>query len=136
MDIKRVIPFLVMPLLTLVVDGARLYYVRGRIQTAADAACEDAAWSAADRYRFKTEGITTFETNWYAIARAQNTFQRTLGEQTSKNFSAVVVINPDYVQARMNCQAVARVPLLTLGGLMWSPARVEIYSTAKIRFTR
>ena len=31
------------PLMLLVIDGARLLYIRGRLQTATDAACEDAA---------------------------------------------------------------------------------------------
>ena len=45
--------FVLVPLLTLVVDGGRLFYVRLRLQTAVDAACEDAAWSAADRRAFR-----------------------------------------------------------------------------------
>ena len=131
-----VIAFIVLPLLTLVVDGGRLYYVRLRLQTATDAACEDAAWSAADRRAFRDSGVTTFQYNWYPIAMAQNTFHQTLGEQTIADYSAVVNIRPDYFNARMNCQAQASVPLLTAGGLLYSPATITTTSISKIRFTR
>ena len=131
-----VMAFVVLPLLTLVVDGGRLYYVRLRLQTATDAACEDAAWSAADRRVFRDTGETTFQRNWYPVAMAQNTFHQTLGEQAVADYSAVVVIRPDYFNARMNCQAYATVPLLTAGGLMFSPASISTTSISKIRFTR
>ena len=44
-----------LPLMLLVVDGARLLYVRGRLQTATDASCEAAAWTAGDRLRRRAE---------------------------------------------------------------------------------
>lgn len=131
-----VMAFVVLPLLTLVVDGGRLYYVRLRLQTATDAACEDAAWSAADRRVFRDTGVTTFQYNWYPVAMAQNTFHQTLGEQAVADYSAVVVIRPDYFNARMNCQGQATVSLLTAGGLMFSPASISTTSISKIRFTR
>ncbi len=128
--------FVVLPLLTLIVDGGRLYFVRQRLQTAVDAACEDAAWSAADRQAFRDSGVTTFQTNGFSIGLAQNTFQQTLGEQAAANFSAGVTISPDYANARMNCLAQASVPLLTAGGLLYSPAAISATSISKIRFTR
>jgi len=131
-----VMAFVVLPLLTLVVDGGRLYYVRQRLQTATDAACEDAAWSAADRRVFRDTGVTTFQYNWYPVAMAQNTFHQTLGEQAVADFSAVVVIRPDYINALMTCQGLASVPLLTAGGLLYSPASISATSVSKIRFTR
>ena len=67
---------------------------------------------------------------------AQNTFQQTLGEQAVIDFAAVVVIHPDYITARMSCQAYASLPLLTAGGLLYSPASITAESVSRIRFTR
>jgi len=131
-----VLSILLIPLLGLVVDGARLFYVRGRLQTAVDAACEDAAWSAADRREYRDAGVTTFQTSGGALAAAQATFNQTLGDRAAKNFTASVSIRPDYSNARMQCQAYAQVPLVTAGGLLWSPVTIPAASTAKIRFTR
>ena len=47
-----------LPLMLLIVDGARLLYIRGRLQTAADAACEAAAWEAGDRPEYINTGQT------------------------------------------------------------------------------
>jgi len=131
-----VLSILLIPLLGLVVDGARLFYVRGRLQTAVDAACEDAAWSAADRREYRDAGVTTFQTSGGALAAAQATFNQTLGDRAAKNFTATVSIRPDYTNARMQCQAYAQVPLVTAGGLLWSPVTIPAGSIAKIRFTR
>ncbi len=130
-------PSSVLPLLTLVVDGGRLYFVRQRLQTAVDAACEDAAWSAADKRTIPGDsGVTTFQTTSTQIAAAQNTFYQTLGERSAANYSARVGINPDYANARMICLAQASVPLLTAGGLLYSPAVITTTSISKIRFAR
>ena len=128
--------FILIPLLALVVDGGRLFYVRLRLQTAVDAACEDAAWSAADRRAFRDNGVTTFQNSWYPIALAQNTFNQTLGEQAMIGYTAVVTIRPDTQNARMSCQAYASVPLLTAGGQLYSPVSITASSISKIRFTR
>ena len=128
--------FVLLPLMALVVDGSRLFYVRGRLQTALDAACEDAAWSAADRREYRDAGVTTFQTSTGALAAAQATFSQTLGDRTAKNYAASVSIRPDYTDARMQCQAYAQVPLVTAGGLLWSPVTIPAESIAKIRFTR
>lgn len=131
-----VLAVVVVPLLTLVVDGARLFYVRGRLQTAVDAACEDAAWSAADRRAYRDGGVTTFNKNGGALGSAVTTFNQTLGDQVAKHFMASVSIQPIFNQARMECQAKASVPLVTAGGLFWSPVSIQAQSASIIRFTR
>lgn len=130
-----VLTLVVGPLLALIVDGARLFYVRGRLQTAIDAACEDAAWSAADRRAYRDTGATTFESNASIFHAALATFKKTLGDQASKQFYASATITPDYDQARMQCRASADVPLLTAGGLLFSPAHIRAESISLIRFT-
>ena len=127
--------FVLIPLLALLVDGGRLFYVRLRLQTAVDAACEDAAWSAADRRAFRDQGVTTFLSDGSSMTAGQTTFQQTLGEQSEADFSAGVSIIPDYTNARMNCQATARVPLLTAGGMLYSPVTISAASVSKFRFT-
>lgn len=122
------------PLLTLVLDGARLYTIRTRLQTAVDAACEDAAWSAASRRIYTASNADTLDDNWYVIAVAQNTFHQTLGESGAMRFSASAVISPDYAHARVTCTAAAFVPLVTAGGLVYSPVTIEVVSASRIRF--
>jgi len=128
--------FVVVPLLALVADGARMFYMRGRLQTATDAACEDAAWSAADRRAFRDSGITTLENDASVIAQAQNTFTQTLSDQAAKQFSASTVISLDYGSGRVSCYAIASVPLITTLGLAYSPVTIEAYSVSAIRFTQ
>src|SRR5512133_1253329 len=88
--------FVMLPMLTLVIDGSRLFYVRGRLQTAADAACEDAAWSGADYRAFRDTGATQFVPNLGGVlAQAHGTFDNTLGDRSRVNFTAAVSIVPD-----------------------------------------
>ena len=77
-----------LPLMLLVIDGSRLLYIRGRLQTATDAACEDAAWVAGDRLKYIDTGQTQFGNDWYVIDVAQNTFAATLSERTRMVFIA------------------------------------------------
>lgn len=128
--------FVVIPLMALVADGARMFYVRGRLQTATDAACEDAAWSAADRRMFRETGKTTFDDDWYIIALAQNTFNQSLSDQAVKQFSATVIISLDPATLLATCSSVANVPLMTTLGLAYSSVTIEAYSVSTIRFTR
>jgi hypothetical protein len=129
-----VLSFLLLPLITAVADGGRLLLVRNRLQTATDAACEDAAWSAADYETFRASGVTTFQKNWYWIGRAQATFNQTLGDQNVLRYAAWVDITPDHDQAYMNCRAMAQVPLLMAGGLVASPLNLHAVSSSRIRF--
>ncbi len=125
---------MLMPLLMMIADGGRLLHVRNRLQTATDAACEDAAWSAADFAAYRDSGTTTFEINWYWIGRAQSTFQQTLFDQDSVQYTAWVQIVPDYANAIMNCQAAASVPLMVTADTLASPVTIQTTSHSRIRF--
>ena len=129
-----VLSMILVPLLTLVTDGGRILFVRNRLQTATDAACEDAAWSAADFRAWRDSSTTTFETNYYWLARAQSTFYQSLSDQGTIQYSAYVSIFPDYVGAFMNCSSSAQLPLLSGAGLVASPVTVNATCSSRIRF--
>ena len=121
-----------LPLMALVIDGARLFYVRGKVQTALDAACEDAAWSGANYRAFRDEGHTQFLKNMApVIAQARDSFYATIGERRQVNFNAYVYIFPDPAAAAVRCYADASVPLAMYLGEVLS-MRVE--TDAAIRF--
>jgi Flp pilus assembly protein TadG len=101
-----------MPLMLLVIDGSRLLYVRGRLQTATDAACEDAAWAAGDRPNYIDTGQTRLSNDWYVIEVAQNTFVSTLNERTRMAFSPMLAVTLDYTNNQILCSATAQVPVL------------------------
>jgi len=126
--------FVLVPMLALVIDGSRLFYVRGRLQTAADAACEDAAWSGADYRTFRNTGQNRFVTNMGAvIGQAQSTFINTLGDRSGINFSAGVAITPDYARMTVFCSANASVPLAVMLG---STVSVRAQAMSAARFNR
>ncbi len=126
--------FLLIPLMTMIADGGRLFAVRNRLQTATDAACEDAAWSAADYRTYRDSGETTFESSWYWIGRAQSTFNQTLGDQSAIQYSASIFIIPNFNSAYMDCFSSASVPLLSGAGLVASPVTIAGSSSSRIRF--
>ena len=101
-----------MPLMLLIVDGSRLLYIRGRLQTASDAACEAAAWFAGDRPYYQDTGSTRIENEGNAIAMAQNTFTSTLLESKRMSFSAQLSVTIDHPSNQILCFAVAQVPIL------------------------
>jgi hypothetical protein len=101
-----------MPLMLFVTDGSRLLYVRGRLQTAADAACEDAAWAAGDRLNYIDTGQTRLSNASYAVSVAQTTFTRTLGESTRMTFTPVLGVSFDYGANHILCSATAQVPVI------------------------
>ncbi len=101
-----------MPLMLFIIDGSRLFYVRGRLQTAADAACEDAAWAAGDRPNYTDTGQTRLGNNWYVVGVAQNTFTRTLGESARMSFTPLLSVTLDYANNQVECSAMARVPVI------------------------
>ncbi len=101
-----------MPLMLFVIDGSRLLYVRGRLQTAADAACEDAAWAAGDRPNYIDTGQTRLGDSWYVIEVAQDTFVRTLDESTRMAFTPLLSVTLDYANNQILCSAIARVPVI------------------------
>ena len=123
-----------LPLLTLVLDGTRLFYVRGRLQTALDAACEDAAWSGADQRAFRESGVTRFIPEMGPVlAQAQATFAQTLGERGRVNFSAAATLQPVAANATVRCSAAASVPLALLAG---RSVTIPAQTVSAIRFTR
>ena len=127
-----VLTFLLIPFLSLLVDGARLFYVRNRLQTATDAACEDASWLAADRRVFRDSGATAIDAQ--VIATAAQTFYNTLSERVAMQYSGYVMIVPDYTTNHFYCQGQAEVRLLTDGGFL-PPLVINVYSASKMRFT-
>jgi len=124
----------VIPLLALVIDGSRLFYVRGRLQTAADAACEDAAWSGADYRFFRDSGQTRFVPDMApVIGQAQRTFSSSLGDRSSVNFSASAAIVPDFARVLVRCNASASVPLAVMLG---AAVNIRAQAVSAVRFTR
>jgi Flp pilus assembly protein TadG len=124
----------VVPLLALVIDGSRMFYVRGRLQTAIDAACEDAAWSGADYRAFRDSGQTRFVPDMApVIGQAQRTFSNTLGDRSSVNFTASAAIVPDFARVLVHCNASASVPLAVMLG---APVNIRAQAVSAVRFTR
>jgi hypothetical protein len=121
----------VLPLMLLVGDGARLWYVRTRIAQAADAACTDVSWSVGDRLTWQRIRDDRFAANWYLVGRAQNTFYQMLAEQTAVKYAPSLALTLDWENARVQCRAQARVRLMMLAN-----QEVTIRSTiyAKLRF--
>ncbi len=121
----------VLPLMLLVGDGARLWYVRTRIAQAADAACTDVSWSVGDRLTWQRIRDDRFAANWYLVGRAQNTFYQMLAEQTAVKYVPSLALTLDWENARVQCRAQARVRLNLVPN-----QEVTIRSTiyAKLRF--
>ena len=122
------------PLMLLVSDGSRLLYIRGRLQTATDAACEDAAWLVGDRHRFLTGGETNFSDPWSVFERAQSTFASSLGERSRMAFSAGLNIIFDEAGSQVLCTARATVPVLLAVGDMSPQVDIPAVTSAAIRF--
>jgi hypothetical protein len=103
---------LILPLMLLVVDGSRLLDIRGRLQTATDAACEDAAWLVGDRAEYLASGQSLFGDLQVAYVQAQHTFTATLGERNRMVFSAAFSLTFDESNNQVLCSAEANVPIL------------------------
>ncbi len=84
----------VVPLMLLVGDGTRLWYVRTRLAQAADAACTDVSWSVGDRLTWQRLRDDRYLANWYLVGRAQNTFYQMLAERTAVKYVTVIVAQP------------------------------------------
>lgn len=123
----------VLPLILLVAEGSRWFIIRGRLQTATDAACEDAAWSSADMRAFRRTGKITFAYLSETIPVAQDTFQRTLSSQKMMGYSASLSILPDPGAALMACTGIASVrPSFGKS----QPMQIVVHASSAIRFTR
>ena len=124
--------FVLLPMMILVLDGTRIFRVRTRLQTAVDAACEDAAWSAADRGHFQETGETLFDDNWHTWSVAHTTFQNILVDQGAMQYYPALRVFPDFSQAWVACDAQAEVPLMMKGGRV----TISASSVSQIRFSR
>jgi uncharacterized membrane protein len=123
-----------LPLMLLIVDGARLLYLRGRLQTATDAACEDAAWTVGDRRRYLENGSTRFGDLSYAIELAQSTFASTLDERSRMVFSAGLNVTFDETSNQVLCAATATVPILFAAVGIDPQVEIPAKASAAIRF--
>ena len=122
------------PLMLLVIDGARLLYIRGRLQTATDAACEDAAWAAGDRPAYIDTGQTQFGNEGYVFEVAQNTFWNTLDENTRMAFTPGLSVSLDYANNQILCSGMAQVPVLINAIVSTPVVNVQASAIAAIRF--
>ncbi len=123
-----------MPLLLLVIDGSRILYVRGRLQTATDAACEDAAWAAGDRPYYTKTGQTRLDPNGIVVGAAQSTFARTLGESTRMAFSPSLSVTLDSAGNQISCSATARVSVLFNAAGVAPQVSVQANTITAVRF--
>jgi hypothetical protein len=123
-----------MPLMLLVIDGSRILYIRGRLQTATDAACEDAAWAAGDRPKYIDSGQTRFGNDWYVVEVAQNTFASTLTERTRMAFTPELQVSLDHSDNQILCSATALVPVLFNAAGVAPHVNLPANTIAAIRF--
>lgn len=119
------------PLLMLVGDGARLLYVRGRLATAADAACEDAAWSTGDRAVWQVLKDDRYALNWYLVGRAQSSFYQMLAEKGKVKYYPSLSVSLDSDTNLVTCRAQARVPLMVTFGREMT---IRVSTWSKLRF--
>jgi hypothetical protein len=119
------------PLLMLVGDGARLLYVRGRLAQATDAACEDVSWSVSDRMSWQRLRDDRYAQNWYLVGRAQNTFYQMLSEKGTIRYYPTLALGIDWDNARVECRAQARVPLMVTFG---QEVTIRTAVNARMRF--
>ena len=123
----------VLPLLVLVAEGSRWFLIRGRLQAAVDAACEDAAWSSADVRLFRSTGKITFTDLSHRLDAAQGTFRSSLGEPDRLGYQASLQIAPDLGSISMHCSGLAAVrSLLPIS----RPIRITVQASAAIRYTK
>ncbi len=126
--------FVAVPLLMLIVDGVRLYYVHDRLQMATDAACEDAAFTAGDRIAFRDAGTETFRPGWYVMATAQSTFYNVLflDRMFLRSIQPSLAVFADYATGVVTCQGYVNVPLVTLPG----SEQITVWSSSQMGFHR
>ena len=119
----------VVPLLGLLTNTARLYLIRSGMQTATEAACEDAAWSAADRATFQETGVLTFLPAWQVASIAQATYTATLPARDRLNYITRLQVRPDFANRIVRCTATARVPWL----FVWGRSGFTVAAASSIR---
>lgn len=129
-----VLTTLLLPLMLLIVDGSRLWYIRGRLQTATDAACEAAAWVGGDRPNYLNNGQTRISDEGYLDAVAQDTFASTLNESNRMAFSPQLGVTIDEASNQILCSGAASVPVLFNAVGVAPQVNVLASSMAAIRF--
>jgi hypothetical protein len=123
----------VLPLLMLVAEGSHWFIIRGRLQAATDAACEDAAWSSADMRTFRSTGRITFADLPQRLQAAQSTFYSTLSVPARMGYQASLQITPDLGAAAMHCSGLAAVRATLPKS---RPMHILVRASSAIRFTR
>ncbi len=120
------------PLMLLVGDGARLFYVRSRLAQATDAACEDFSWLAADRLAWQYGQSPVYAVNNAAalLDQAEKTFDQTLAEKT-KSYTPSLTVSPSWSSGWVTCSGQAQVPLLLLPG---QRVTVRVTVSSRMRF--
>ncbi len=124
--------FVVAPLLALSTNYAHLARIAARLQSAADAACEDAAYSAVDYEAYRNTGTVTYKPGWYVLSTAQTTFWNVLSGHYRAEFTPMLNVRVDYPNALVYCTATASVPLYILG----TSKTLTRQSASAIRFSR
>jgi hypothetical protein len=123
--------FVVMPLVALLADGTRLYFIDVRLQNAADAACADAAWSAVDLAHYRDTGDITFKPVGEIVAIATDTFGMVMQpDQLIMGVTSSVRVVPEIGNMRVTCFARAEVPLF----FIYASRTIETTSAARMRF--
>ncbi len=120
------------PLMILIGDGARLLYVHGRLITAAEAACEDASWTAADRYAWQVDNLEQYDINdRLPIYQARTTFNQILAPQSSSvSYVPSLSIQIDSANRRVLCSATAVVYMT----FQYQPVTLHAQATSRLRF--
>lgn len=128
--------FIVVPLMALSMNYAHLARIASRLQTATDAACEDAAYSAVDYAAYRDSGEVTFRPGWYVVSVAQSTFWNVLSDHYRADFSPALSVSPNYAAAAVSCTSTAIVRLYPLGLPFGVTKTLVRQSTSAIRFSR
>jgi len=126
--------FVLVPLLVLVVDGIQFWRIRNQLQTATDAACEEAAYVGADRRAYRDSGVVRFGNTGQAKADATKTFYTTLHNTDAFQYSPSIQIGFDSGVPSAKCSASASVqPLISA---LAPSITILTESESEIRFSR
>ena len=129
-----VMMFVLVPLLVLVVDGIQFWRIRNQLQTATDAACEEAAYVGADRRAYRDSGVTRFGDIGQAKADATKTFYTTLHNAGALQYDPAIQIRFDNGVPSAICNSVASVqPLISA---LAPSISIQTESESEIRFSR
>lgn len=120
------------PLMLLVGDGARLYYVRSRLSQATDAACEEFSWLASDRLAWQVSQDAGYATSNSAalLGQAQKTFAK-FAEGTRVPYTSSLALTPYWDTGQVMCQGQAQARLLLLPG---QEVTIRVTAYSRMRF--